>query len=215
MDLRTVSVFLDFDGTITTVDTGVHLLDRLAPKSWRQIEELYKSGRIGSRECMVRQWQLLPRDRSAIEATVAEVPLDEGVVDLVDHLRSGGAEVTILSDGYGFRAEEVGRELGVAVITNGIDWDAHEVLFPNGSGTCACADCGTCKRAPIEAAQRRGRRTVLVGDGASDSKAAAAADVVFAKAELARWCRSNGIGFRPFDCLADVLVAMRVDDRDG
>lgn len=202
-------MFLDFDGTITTVDTGAHLLDRLAPASWGESETLYKSGQIGSRECMVRQWALLPRDRSAIEAAVNEVPLDEGFAALVAYLRSAGSEVTIVSDGYGFRAEAVGRRAGIPVITNAIDWESHQLLFPNGSEVCPCSVCGACKRAPIEAAKRSGRVTVLVGDGASDSQAAGVADIVFAKGELAQWCRQAGVAFRPFETLSDVLDTLR------
>lgn len=208
MELSNASVFLDFDGTITTVDTGVHLLDTLAPPDWREVEALYKAGKIGSRECMSRQWEMLPADRAAIEAAVREVPLDQDFELLVDHLRTSGAEVIIVSDGYGFRAEEVGRHSGVPVLTNGIDWDRFAVVFPVVEPGCPCGLCGTCKRAPIEEARRRGRLTVLVGDGASDARAAEVADVVFAKDELARFCRQAGIPYRPFRTLGDVVTAM-------
>lgn len=212
MHLERTSVFLDFDGTITTVDTGVYLLDRLAPPSWREIERLYKSGAIGSRECMIRQWKLLPKDRAAIETTVREVPLDDGLVPLISFVRSKGAEVTILSDGYGFRAVEVGREVEVAVVTNAIDWKRHEVLFPHMERACPCAACGTCKRSPLEAASRQGRRTVLVGDGASDFQAAGVADVVFAKGELAERCATAGIRYRAYETLHDVLTFWSAQD---
>ena len=173
-----LAVFLDFDGTITTVDTGVHLLDTLAPACWHEIEAEYKTGRIGSRECMTRQWALLP-------------------------------PVTILSDGYGFRAEQVGTAIGVPVITNRIDWLRHEVVFGELDPSCPCQRCGTCKRAPLLAAKARGRVTVLVGDGASDARAAEVADVVFAKHELITHCVEAGIAYRRFLDLADVLEGLR------
>ena len=49
---------------------------------------------------------------------------------------------------------------------------------------------------------------MLVGDGASDYKAALLADVVFAKSTLAVWCARNGIVFVPFTTLRDVLDAL-------
>jgi 2,3-diketo-5-methylthio-1-phosphopentane phosphatase len=212
VDLAGLSVFLDFDGTITTVDTGVHMLNELAAGHWEGIEEQYKSGRLGSRETIVRQWDLLPRDRRLIEQVVASVPLDPGFEPLVSHLTAGRAEVTILSDGYGFRAEEVGRRLGIPVITNAIDWNRHEVLFPNADLSCTCSGCGTCKRAPIKTAKGRGRLTILVGDGASDAKAAEVTDVVFAKEELAASCRAMSIEYRPFASLADILAALQAPE---
>ena len=52
VDLSAVSVFLDFDGTITAADTGVHLLDRLTNDDWRAVDDEYASGTIGSREAL-------------------------------------------------------------------------------------------------------------------------------------------------------------------
>jgi len=48
-------VFFDFDGTIAPVDTTDLLLERFAAPDWRQIEDDWKAGRIGSRECLVRR----------------------------------------------------------------------------------------------------------------------------------------------------------------
>src|SRR5436853_7674351 len=112
VDLSTSSVFLDWDGTITLVDTGVHLLDRLAPGKWRDVEAEYKAGVIGSRECLSRQWDLLPKDEHVLRAVAGEVPLDDGFPALVDALRHEGAEVTVVSDGYGFYAEDTCRAAG-------------------------------------------------------------------------------------------------------
>lgn len=209
IELRLTSVFLDFDGTIALDDTGVHLLERLAPGHWRRYEDDYAAGRLGSRECMSAQWRLLPRDRERVEAVAAEVAIDDGFAPLVGFLRGAGAEVSILSDGFGFRAERVGAEAGVPVVTNAIDWDAWTVRFPNEVPSCECAECGACKRAPIRRAAARGRTTVLVGDGTSDVKAASTADVVFAKDHLAAFCEAERRDFQPFSSLADVEGILR------
>jgi 2-hydroxy-3-keto-5-methylthiopentenyl-1-phosphate phosphatase len=204
MDLARAAFFLDFDGTITIEDTGVYLLERLAPDEWLEVEDDYVGGRIGSKECMQREWAMLPPERATVEATVAEVRIDPGFLPLVAYLRRHGAEICILSDGFGFRAEEIAAEAGVAVITNAVDWASWTVVFPNEDTGCECAECGACKRAPIRKSRALGRTTVLVGDGASDVKGAAVADVIFAKDELAKWCTSNGVGYEPFASLAEV-----------
>ena len=204
MDLTDTSVFLDWDGTITLLDTGVHLLDRLAPESWRDIEGEYKSGAIGSRECLSRQWDLLPKDERLLRDVAREVALDDGFRPLVDGLRKEGAEVTIVSDGYGFYAEDVCRDAGLALLTNTVDFTTGVLDFPNLDACCACSSCGTCKQAPIREAARRGRTTIFVGDGMSDRKAALLADVLFAKANLADWCDDVGQPFRRFWNLGDV-----------
>lgn len=208
LDLAAASVFLDFDGTISTADVGVHLLERLAPPAWRAIEADYDAGEIGSRVCLLDEWDLLPRDREQLRAVAAEVTLDPGVVPLVDGLRAAGAEVSIVSDGFGFYVHDACDAVGVPVLTNTVDWTTGELEFPHEDRCCACSSCGTCKQAPIKDAARRGRRTVMVGDGTSDRKAALLADVVFAKGPLAAWCAANEVAFLPFGALADVHEAL-------
>jgi 2-hydroxy-3-keto-5-methylthiopentenyl-1-phosphate phosphatase len=209
-DLARASVFLDFDGTITEADTGVHVLGRLAPPGWRAISDAYGRGEIGSRECLLDEWELLPKDEGQLRAVIDEVPLDPGARPLVDALRRTGAEVTIVSDGFGIRVHEVADELGVGVLSNTVDWATGRLEFPHEDRCCPCSTCGTCKQAPIKDARHRGRPTMLVGDGTSDRKAAMLADVVFAKGALADWCERNGVAHRRFTRLADVQAALGI-----
>ena len=208
LDLSRAAVFLDFDGTVTEHDSGVHLLDRLAPREWRDIGDAYERGVIGSRECLLDEWELLPKDEARLRAVAREVAVDPSFVMLVDALRGAGAEVSLVSDGFGFYAEEVGASVGVPVLTNKVDWATGELQFPNEDRCCACASCGTCKQAPLKDARYRGRAAVLVGDGTSDRKAALLADVLFAKGSLARWCAANAVPFVAFETLADVHAAL-------
>ncbi|MBV9411675.1 MAG: HAD-IB family phosphatase [Acidimicrobiia bacterium] len=208
MDLASASVFLDFDGTMTVVDSGVHLLQRLGDDSWLSIDELYSAGAIGSRECLEREWELLPHDETALREAARDVALDPHAERLVADLRGAGAEVTVVSDGFGFYADEVCARLGVPVLTNAVDWSTGSLGFPNLDRCCPCSSCGTCKQAPIKDARRRGRTTIFVGDGISDRKAALLADVLFAKDRLAEWCEFSGVEHVPFGTLADVHSAL-------
>ncbi len=206
-DPSRLSVFLDYDGTISTTDTGVHLLERLGAPEWRAVEAEYSAGEIGSRVCLLDEWDLLPGDRDLLTATAAEVTIDPGVHRLVAELRAAGAEITIVSDGFGFYVHEAVGDLGIPIVTNAVDWTTGTLEFPHEDRCCACSSCGTCKQAPIKDARHRDRTTVLVGDGTSDRKAAALADIVYAKDGLARWCAQFAVPFTPF---AD-LDAVRLD----
>ena len=208
LDLARTSVFLDWDGTVTVVDTGVHLLERLGPPAWRDLDDAYRRGEIGSRECLARQWALLPAEEARLRAVAAEVPLDPGFGALAAGLRAAGAEVTVVSDGWGFYLEEACAALGLAVLSNTVDWSTGDLRFPHRDRCCPCDTCGTCKQAPVRDARRRGRRTVFVGDGVSDRKAALLADVVFAKGDLAEWCDDLDVPYRPFGALDDVRRAL-------
>ena len=208
VELTRTSVFLDFDGTITTVDADVYLLDRLAPPEWRAIDEEFRRGEIGSRVCLLDTWDLLTANEGEMRAVYREVPIDPDTGVLLDALRGAGAEVLVVSDGFGVYAREVCADLGVPVLTNDIDWANGRLEFPHEDRCCACSSCGVCKQAPIKDARYGGRTTVLVGDGASDYKAALLADVVFAKNTLAAWCARNGIDYVPYSTMRDVLDAL-------
>jgi 2,3-diketo-5-methylthio-1-phosphopentane phosphatase len=202
--LARAHVFFDFDGTLTPVDVGVHLLERFAPATWRDSERRYERGEIGSRECIVEQWSLVPPERDVLLAAAAEVPLDPAFPGLLQALRTAGARVTVVSDGFGFHVADRLAPLGVEVLTNAVDWATGELTFPNTDRCCPCSTCGTCKQAPIKDARADGRVTVFVGDGTSDRKAALLADVLFAKGALAAWCDERDVGFTSFRTIADV-----------
>jgi 2,3-diketo-5-methylthio-1-phosphopentane phosphatase len=209
LDLASTAVFLDFDGTITTADVGMHLLERTAPHDeWWELHEQYERGEIGSRECIFDQWALVEGSEAELRTLAAEVAVDPGFAPLVRGLRAAGAEVTVVSDGFGFYVHDVCGPFGLDVLTNAINFDTRELLFPHEDRCCACSSCGVCKQAPIKDARYSGRTTVLVGDGASDRKAALLADVVFAKGPLALWCGQYGVACHPFDTLADVRGAL-------
>jgi 2-hydroxy-3-keto-5-methylthiopentenyl-1-phosphate phosphatase len=211
LDLTRTSVFLDFDGTISTRDIGVHLLERTGADGWWALHEQYERGEIGSRECMYDQWALVEGDETVLRAVAAEVPLDAGFAGLVHDLQERGAEVTVVSDGFGFYVEEACAPHGVEVLTNAVDFTTRELRFPHEDRCCPCSTCGVCKQAPIKDANYRGQTTVLVGDGASDRKAALLADVVFAKDTLASWCVAFGVPALPFATLEGVRRALIAD----
>jgi 2,3-diketo-5-methylthio-1-phosphopentane phosphatase len=208
LDLTRTSVFLDFDGTISVRDVGLHVLERVASDGWWELHEQYERGEIGSRECMFDQWALVDAPEHEVRRVAAEVPLDPGFEPLLRELRAHGAEVVVVSDGFGFYVHDACAPYDVEVLTNAVDFGSGGLLFPHEDRCCPCSTCGVCKQAPIKDARYRGQTAVLVGDGASDRKAALLADVVFAKDSLASWCAAFAVPALPFDTLADVHRAL-------
>ena len=206
-------MFVDFDGTVSVEDIGTHLLRRLATGDWEAIDERYVRGEIGSRQCIAELCALLPNERELLLQVASEVPLDEGFGSLVEYLRDEGAEVRVVSDGFGFYVGPRCAPFGVEGVAS--DLVGGQPVFPNADPGCPCARCGTCKAGPIREASRRGRTTVLVGDGTSDRHGAQAADVVFAKAPLSQVCRELGIPCVEFGTLAEVEAVLRRTARAG
>ena len=207
-------VFLDFDGTITRRDVVDMILERFADPRWLTIEENWKSGRIGSRECLSKQMQLVRATKDQIDDLLDSIEVDEAFVRLLDTCSAHGVEVHILSDGFDYCINRIlgrpglnlKRRLDSARILSShieVDKNQWKVDFPSFQQSCAHG-CATCKPAMMSLLNPNGGPAIFIGDGLSDKYAAASADLVFAKDKLADFCRVKEINCRPYKNLGEV-----------
>jgi 2,3-diketo-5-methylthio-1-phosphopentane phosphatase len=207
-------VFLDFDGTITRRDAVDAILETFADPRWLEIEEDWKQGRVGSRECLAAQMRLVRATKDQVDALLDSIEIDEGFVNLLETCAACGVEAHIISDGFDYCIDRIlsrpslnlRRHLNRARILSSHmepDGDCWRVDFPAFHQSCGHG-CATCKPAMMSLLNRDGGPTVFVGDGLSDKYAAASADLVFAKDQLAAYCREEQINHRPFHHLAEV-----------
>jgi HAD superfamily phosphoserine phosphatase-like hydrolase len=205
IDLSTAAVFFDFDGAVAPRHRRV-LVAAAAP-GWEAIEEGYERGTVVSRERLLDEWDLVDGEVGDLVRAVETVPVDPGFPGFARRLRSAGAQVTVVSDGFGITVEEACEGLDVDVLTNAVDADGV-LRFPHQSRCCPCTSCGVCKQAPIKDARRARRTTVLVSDAIGDRKAALLTDILFARGPLAAWCDRVGVAYLPFTRLSDVEDAL-------
>ena len=209
-------VLLDFDGTISKVDTTDVLLERFAAPAWRDIEEEWKAGRIGSRECMVRQIDLVRATPAEMDAFIATVEIEPGFPRFVGRFRRLGHAMTVLSDGLDRTIRTVldRADIDLPYFANHLQWlggDRWRLTFPHAKGTCATL-AGNCKCSFAERRVAEGRAreiTIVVGDGRSDFCVAERADLVLAKGSLREHCRGKDLphyGFETFDEAAALLA---------
>ena len=197
-------VFVDFDGTIAPVDTTDLLLERFAAPAWREIEDDWKAGRIGSRECLVRQIDLVRASQAEMEAFVAGIEIDAGFPEFASVCRRLGHSVTIVSDGLDrtIRAVLERYHLQLPFYANSLQWQGGNrwrLSFPYAHSDCQALS-GNCKCRFIEGQPQQLR--IVVGDGRSDFCVAGRADLVLAKGALLEHCRTAEIphlAFTDFD----------------
>ncbi len=189
-------VFVDFDGTIAPVDTTDLLLERFAQAEWMAIEEEWKAGRIGSRECLVRQIDLVRASPAEMDDFVARIDIDPGFDEFIELCRLHAHAVTVVSDGLDRTVGSVLNRHGygnLAFRANHLSWlgdDRWRLSFPHARSDCRALS-GNCKCQFADAAV--GHVRVVVGDGRSDFCVAERADLVLAKSALARHCRTNDL----------------------
>lgn len=208
-------VFLDFDGTISRADVVDAVLDRFADRAWTTVEEEWRAGRIGSRECLRKQMALVRATPSEIDALVGDIGLDAGFGSLLETCAAHRLRVHVISDGFDYCIERILKTApaplqqaiaGMRVCASHLEpagASEWRVGFPYFADDCAHG-CATCKPAVMAELNPAGAPSVFVGDGLSDRFAVRAADVVFAKEKLAAYCGEQSFGYVPYTTLADV-----------
>ena len=91
-------VFLDFDGTITRRDATDAILEAYADPEWVQIEDEWKRGRMGSRDCLIAQMALVRATNAEIDSLLDDIAIDQGFVPLLETCSAHGVPVHIVSD---------------------------------------------------------------------------------------------------------------------
>ncbi|MFI5261386.1 MAG: haloacid dehalogenase-like hydrolase [Candidatus Limnocylindrales bacterium] len=215
-----VSLLVDYDGTISRLDVGDELLLRHVTDTTAMARQdaAYDAGRIGSRELMRWDMDVLPRDPRLLRREASEMEQDGHFPALVRAARAAGAAVEVVSDGLGFHVAPNLARLGladvpVATTRNRLTGGGQGMSFPYGHP--ACFVCGTCKRERVRAHQALGRVVVYIGDGTSDRYAAFHADLVLAKDSLARFCDSAGWRYRAWRDFAEVTAWLAAALADG
>jgi len=209
-------VLVDFDGTIAPNDTTDLLLERFAAPAWRDIEDDWKAGRIGSRECLVRQIDLVRASPAAMDAFIGSVEIDRGFPGFVSLFRRLGHALVVVSDGVDRTIRTVldRHSVTVAYFANHLQWrgeDRWRLTFPHAKNDCTSLS-GNCK---CSFGRRQGALTIVIGDGRSDFCLAERADLVLAKASLLQHCRSADLPHIPFENFdqARALLAAWLDQR--
>jgi 2-hydroxy-3-keto-5-methylthiopentenyl-1-phosphate phosphatase len=215
----TPTLFLDFDGTITTRDATDAILDAYADPQWLQVEEAWKSARIGSRDCLRAQMALVTATRQEVDALLDGIEVDAGFVTLIDACAVHAVPVHIISDGFDYCIERIlnrpSLDLGphlndIRIVSSHLELNGTRWRVGFRSEERCTHGCATCKPAAMARLNAMGGPAVFVGDGLSDRYAAACADTVFAKGLLAAYCDEQAISYTLYDNLA--TVARWVED---
>jgi 2,3-diketo-5-methylthio-1-phosphopentane phosphatase len=209
-------VLVDFDGTIATDDTTDRLLERFAEPEWLAVEDEWKAGLIGSRECLARQIALVRATPEQYAEFVAGIEIDPSFPTFVALCQSRGIGVTVVSDGLDRTVGAVLRRHGLDLPfrANQLAWlggDRWRLLFPYGRGDCR-ALAGNCKCQFAKGPP--GTVRVVVGDGRSDFCVAEQAELVLAKSALAKHAAATGLPHFPIQSFAEAttLLAAWLDD---
>ena len=223
MDNKNIRLFVDFDGTVTDRDVGNGIFDRflrpdLIERGWHEeIINEWKAERVSSLECLTRECQYSIVTEDQFREELDNFELTPGFVETAHYCRDNDIPLMILSDGLDYYIEYILARNGLGFV----EFRANHMFFSNGSlgvefpyNEYGCGKCGNCKRWHMNTHVVDGERVIYVGDGYSDRYAIHSADVVFARRDLAEYCKSENLSYHPFGTFFDVLKYIENGDED-
>lgn len=198
--------FVDFDGTVTTEDTVVAMVQRFAREGWQEINRKWEKKELSTEECARSILKLMDADVAELRRLMDSIALDPYFPAFLALCQQQGDQVYILSDGYDFNIKNILSRYNIDVpfYCNKLIYTDHfdiECLYNNPD----CGSCGTCKTALMRQLTQKGCQTIYIGDGYSDICPAQNADMVWAKNSLLDYCRQQGIKAVAFDNFADII----------
>ncbi len=194
-----ISVFCDFDGTITSRDSIVFLTEGFGGGPGYRSDALDK---IRTGEWSVHQaiaHELLSVTLSweeAAQVLQAEIEVDPFFENFVSWCRQRSFPIKVVSSGMRPVVELFVGHLGLEIYAHPVEISPQGWLYRS--------DPEVMKQPVLEKARQSGQRMVFVGDGTSDVCAIPYVDDLFAKGYLANYCEANGVPYIPFDTFEDV-----------
>jgi len=203
-------VFSDFDGTIAHPNTLNHLTEVFAGVAFRrEIGRKLAEGELSLCEGIrLEVGAIRGSVDDVLKIVKRDVAIDETFITFARWCRENGTPLTVLSNGM----QEVIESILAPYDLNSVRILANQVRIVNSHWDLRFRDdseWGHDKGAVIREAKTAGQTTVFIGDGLSDQGAAVEADLVFAKAGLARFCTAEGIPFEEFENFSQVLESLK------
>lgn len=222
-------ILCDFDGTITTQDTLVKLLDTFAEKDWHFIEKKVRSEGFGNRIALRQEFALCNPKKATKERIVRalneHIEIDPYFKPFLEFCEREGYEFLIVSGGFSLCIETILKKYNLG----NIPYYANNLLFPrpNATGSNArrgtasageknklaigyphsaddCKDCGNCKTMHLRKYMSMGYYIIYIGDSTTDRCPARYADLVFAKGNLSEYCLKEKINHIVYETFADI-----------
>ncbi len=204
------TIFCDFDGTITEVDTAEIIVDKFSTEDWRKEDRLLLEGKISLEECIQRQFAPLRATLDEMVSAVNYIKVRRGFKELVDYSRRMKIGFVIVSAGLDFvikrKLERMdGRVKIISPVTKRIP-NGLKVTFPQIEGHGA-----DFKARLLNNAKAKGERVYYIGDGESDFSAALEANFIYAvkDSRLADFCRTKNLAFREFGDFVEIISSLK------
>ena len=211
---RPWAIVCDFDGTALAFDLGDAVAQHFAGEAaYQEAEERFRAGQDSFGVLLRAVFAPITASREEIAAFAVErAAWRPGFEEFLACCQRSGHRFLIVSAGLDAYIEPVLDRLP-APLRRHLELRSNRAeCSPAGLAMTFhgpdCGFCGACKGEVVRELQRAGHRVLVLGDGAGDRCAAAAGDLVFARAgySLVGWCRERHLVHSEFSTFHEVLA---------
>lgn len=197
-------LFVDFDGTVTTVETLSQAMEMcVEPSLFKQGMEKMQSGEWTLKDAVTFAFENITSDRMTdIMEYVRGVPIRDGFEELLNSMEKLGIPVVIISGGlepYVNEKLEPYKNRILAIHSVKVDTSGENIKLI----TPYEGETDVIEKTKIMDLYDY-RYAICVGDGLTDVRMALASQMIFARDTLAKVLTKKGVDFTPWDDFNDV-----------
>ncbi|MEL6910364.1 MAG: HAD-IB family phosphatase [Cyanobacteria bacterium J06598_4] len=198
-------VFCDFDGTITTQDTFVSVLEKFAPHTAAQLLPAIFRRELTLKDGISQTLGAIPAHHyPAMIEFIAVQPVRPGLKEFIDFLNNAAVPFVVISGGLTSMVQAVLEHqqllAGVEAIYAGEVKTTGEFLLPFSaisSDTEFVAKAIAMEKYPAS-------EKIAIGDSVTDINMSLAADLVFARDRLQQYLDEENKSYLPWDDFHDI-----------
>ncbi len=204
-----IVILVDFDGTITDLDTNDALGEKYATEEIMKILENEEG--LNSKEFFIEFWnEIKISEEEYLEFILNEIKLTKGFYSFYKKAKELNIPLVVLSAGFENGIKPFLNKNGIKdieVYANKLNFDENNItvdFYHSINDCCEKGYCGNCKVLHYERYKHDGHKVIFIGDGASDRAVANISDIVFAKDRLLKYCEAENIEYIPWTDFDDI-----------
>ncbi len=211
-DLRDIAILVDFDGTITEVDTNIKLINTFAKEEHEKVRKLHSEGKMDLLSSIRLQYEYIKlTEDEYVDFILNEIDITKGFVGFYNNIEKHNIPFAIISGGFenGIKPFLKKYEINnVDIFANKFIFNGRdiEVEFYDEEYKCEynIEPCGNCKIKHYDDYKKDNEQVIFIGDGWTDRCVAHKSDIIFAKDELLDYCKENNIECIPWEDFNDI-----------
>jgi len=212
---RKTIIFSDFDGTFAEKDIGHRIFRHFSGGKNLPLVERWKKGEISSRDCLRGEAAMIHPTLGELHDFLSDFRLREGAAEFYGMIKPLGIPFYIVSDGNDLYIDYMLKKYGLDEIkyfSNSCKIENRRMSLDFIYDNNGCERCGCCKGARILdliGNERDRWKVVFIGDGLSDICAVPHADSIYARGDLLKYCREQGVDATEYNDFYEIINGLR------